>query len=137
MARVWLRAMTAALLTLPMPAINGQAEEAKAPTREEFDTLRARLDAVEKSEREMRDTFQERSEAGKDDGHRMPHIHGYGEVHYNRPRTGTMDADEPARADFHRMVIGLDHDFTDTIGFDMEIDFEHAANANDLELEYA
>lgn len=106
------------------------AKEPPPPTRAEFDALRKRLETVEGKKTE---------DAGDPEkgGHRLPHFHGYGEVHFNRPRLGTMDADQPARADFHRMVLGLGQEISDGIGFDMEIDFEHAAAAADLELEYA
>ena len=63
------------------------------------------------------------------------HFHGYGEVHYNNPETGTMDQDAPARADVHRFVLGWTYEFTPTIRLDAEVDYEHAAR--ELELEYA
>jgi hypothetical protein len=62
-------------------------------------------------------------------------FHGYGEVHYNNPRIGTMDGDEPAEADVHRFVLGWSYEFTPTIRLDAEVDYEHAAR--ELELEYA
>jgi hypothetical protein len=62
-------------------------------------------------------------------------FHGYGEVHYNNPRIGTMDPDAPAEADVHRFVLGWTYEFTPTIRLDAEVDYEHAAR--ELELEYA
>lgn len=62
-------------------------------------------------------------------------FHGYGEVHYNNPETGTMDDDAPARADVHRFVLGWTYEFTPTLRLDAEVDYEHAAR--ELELEYA
>lgn len=64
-------------------------------------------------------------------------IHGYGELHYNNPDTGSMvpDSDTPAQMDFHRMVWGLSYQFNDRISLHTEVDFEHAAT--ELELEFA
>jgi hypothetical protein len=39
-------------------------------------------------------------------------LHGYGEVHYNNPRTGTMDQHATSEADYHRFVLGWSYDFT-------------------------
>lgn len=63
------------------------------------------------------------------------HFHGYGELHFNFPKTGTMDDRDSNRADFHRFVLGWGYEFSDKIRFDSEIDFEH--NASEIELEYA
>lgn len=95
-----------------------------APTRVEFDAMKQRLDALEKKQQEAETA-----------GPHLPHLHGYGDVHYNHPETGTLDVRKPAQADFHRLVLGLDHEFDEGIGFSMEIDFEHAAT--EIELEYA
>ncbi len=62
-------------------------------------------------------------------------LHGYGEVHYNNPRTGTMDQNATSEADYHRFVLGWSYDFTPDIRLDAEVDFEHAAG--EIELEYA
>ncbi len=62
-------------------------------------------------------------------------LHGYGEVHYNNPRTGTMDQNATSEADYHRFVLGWAYDFTPEIRLDAEVDYEHAAD--ELELEYA
>lgn len=63
------------------------------------------------------------------------HFSGYGEVHYNNPKTGTMDEDETTELDFHRFVLGWGYEFTETIRFESEVDFEHAGK--EIELEYA
>ena len=63
------------------------------------------------------------------------HFHGYGELHFNFPKTGAMNDRADNIADFHRFVLGWGYEFTDKIRFDAEIDFEH--NANEIELEYA
>jgi hypothetical protein len=62
------------------------------------------------------------------------HLHGYGELHFNHPRSGAMSQDAGDEIDIHRWVIGLAHDFSDRIRMDMELDFEHAAS--EIELEY-
>ena len=58
-------------------------------------------------------------------------FHGYGELHYNN----TSEEGENDKVDFHRMVIGLSYEFTESITLDVEVDFEHAAS--EMELEYA
>ncbi len=64
-------------------------------------------------------------------------LHGYGELHYNNPKTGSRvpEEDTPAQMDFHRLVIGVSYSFSDRITLHSEIDFEHAAT--ELELEFA
>ncbi|HET9950564.1 MAG TPA: hypothetical protein VFS09_02090 [Candidatus Eisenbacteria bacterium] len=62
-------------------------------------------------------------------------IHGYGEIHYNNPETGTMDKDALARVDVHRLVLGWEYEFTSSIRMSAEVDFEHSAT--EIELEYA
>ncbi len=64
--------------------------------------------------------------------------HGYGELHYNSPKGSSVPKDgDPAIMDFHRLVWGLAYHWNDQISLHTEIDFEHAVNASDLELEYA
>lgn len=65
-------------------------------------------------------------------------FHGYGEMHFNDPKTSSSvpDGDAPARMDFHRMVWGLSYHFNDRFSLHTEIDFEHAANELELELAY-
>ena len=64
-------------------------------------------------------------------------FHGYGEMHYNNPGTGSKvpDPDAPAEMDFHRMVLGWSVAFNDRMQLHAEVDFEHAAT--ELELEFA
>ena len=62
-------------------------------------------------------------------------IHGYGEIHYNNPETGTMDQDAPAMVDVHRLVLGWEYEFTPAIRMSAEVDYEHSAS--EIELEYA
>lgn len=62
-------------------------------------------------------------------------FHGYGEVHYNNPQTGTMSSGAGNEIDFHRFVLGLEYEFTPKARVEAEVDFEHAAS--ELELEEA
>ncbi len=65
-------------------------------------------------------------------------LNGYGELHYNSRKTGAgvPDSGDLAQMDFHRMVIGLSHNFSDRISLHVEVDFEHAASELELELAY-
>ncbi len=62
------------------------------------------------------------------------HFSGYGELHVNFPKTGTMDSDAPSRSEIHRFTLGWGYDWTDSIRFAAEVDFEH--NASELEFEF-
>ena len=62
------------------------------------------------------------------------HFSGYGELHLNFPKTGTMDSDAPSRSEIHRFTLGWGYEWTDTIRFAAEVDFEH--NASELEFEF-
>ena len=61
-------------------------------------------------------------------------LHGYGELHFNHPKTGAMSQSGGDEIDIHRWVIGLAYEFSDRIRMDMELDFEHAAS--EIEFEY-
>jgi hypothetical protein len=65
-------------------------------------------------------------------------FHGYGELHYNHPRTGSNvpSGDAPAQMDFHRLVLGWSYTFSDRIHLNAEIDFEHASTEMELEFAY-
>jgi hypothetical protein len=94
---------------------------------DELSDIKKRVEALERKE-------SSRSELSK--ALDKTHFHGYGEVHYNNPKTDRMThQNTSAETDVHRMVIGMGHEFTDTIRMDMEVDFEHAAT--EIELEYA
>ncbi len=62
-------------------------------------------------------------------------FHGYGEVHYNNPRIGTMSSGDGNEIDYHRFVLGWEYEFTGDLRMDAEVDYEHAAR--EIELEYA
>lgn len=61
------------------------------------------------------------------------HLHGYGELHFNHPKTGAMSQSAGDEIDIHRWVIGLAYEFSDRIRMDMELDFEHAFNEPEFE----
>ncbi len=65
------------------------------------------------------------------------HIHGYADVHVNNPKTGSTATGQgnPRTLDFHHLVIGVSHPFSEDLRFEAEVDFEHATK--DLELEFA
>ncbi len=66
------------------------------------------------------------------------HFHGYGEVHYNNPKTqSTVPSHRTlnAETDVHRMVLGVGYEFTDTVRMDFEGEWEHAGGT--MEVEYA
>lgn len=61
-------------------------------------------------------------------------VGGYGELHYNNvddDREGTGDDDSLSRADFHRFIIYLGHEFSDRLRFFSELEVEHALVAGD------
>jgi len=66
-------------------------------------------------------------------------IKGYIEGHYNHPELGSMSRRDPARADLHRLVFGLEYAFTDLLKFEIEVEFEHGGEEIEIEeafLEY-
>lgn len=60
-------------------------------------------------------------------------LHGYGELHFNHPKSGAMSQAAGDEIDIHRWVIGLAYEFSDRIRMDMELDFEHAFNEPEFE----
>jgi hypothetical protein len=72
------------------------------------------------------------------EGHSRVSIHGYGELHYNNPGTGSAvpDSADPAEMDLHRMVWGMSYRHNDRISLHSEVDFEHAATEVELEFAY-
>lgn len=106
-----------------------------APARKQASSVPASPD-VEK----RLTTLEEKVE--KREGHALAfdkiHFHGYGEVHYNNPKTQSLVPSHRtlnAETDVHRMVLGAAYDFTDTVRMDFEGEFEHAGGT--MEVEYA
>ncbi|MBI4383801.1 MAG: hypothetical protein HY579_07175 [Nitrospinae bacterium] len=69
------------------------------------------------------------AEVGHKEAERVT-LHGYGELHYNRPTDGRT-----TEFDNHRFVLGAHARLTDWIFLNAEIDFEHAAQ--ELEFEFS
>lgn len=66
-------------------------------------------------------------------------LKGYAEAHYNNPEFGSFKRSDPARADLHRLVFGLEYAFTDLVKFEIEVEFEHGGKEIEIEeafLEY-
>jgi len=68
------------------------------------------------------------------------HIGGYGELHYNNLQ-GEGGASDKSEIDFHRFVLFLNHDFSNSIKFNSELEVEHSISGDDqpgeVELEQA
>ncbi len=60
-------------------------------------------------------------------------LKGYVEAHYNNPEFGSMKRSDPARADLHRLVFGLEYAFTDLLKFEIEVEFEHGGAEIEVE----
>ncbi len=109
--------------SLGMAVLLWTGTPAHADTEKELEDLRQR---VEKLEREK----------GKPSfGSDKLRFFGYGEAHWNNPKTGTMAQQDPAQGDFHRLVLGWGYEFADWVRLETEVEFEHAGGT--LELEYA
>lgn len=108
-----------------------------APRTPEPSTQPARPAAeVEARLKDLEARMKERDEAGS--ALDRFHFHGYGEVHYNNPKTANSvltHRNNPAQTDVHRLVFGAAYDFTDTVRMDFEGEFEHAGGT--MEVEYA
>jgi hypothetical protein len=88
----------------------------------EIERLKARVEDAEakvEAAGDMIEAVQEREEpAGAEGWWQRTQLGGYGELHYNGG-----DKDE---IDFHRLILFADHDFSDDLRFQSEIEFEHA-----------
>ena len=58
---------------------------------------------------------------------------GYVEAHYNNPELGTMNRKDPARADLHRVVFGLEYQYSEFLKFEVEVEYEHGGAGIELE----
>jgi len=75
-----------------------------------------------------------------DDLFTRTHLGGYGDLHYNNLQ-GSGGASDKSEIDFHRFVLFLSHDFSDSIKFVSELEIEHSISGGDqpgeVELEQA
>lgn len=97
---------------------------ARADTQSELEDLRKRVEKLESEKA-----------AGPRFGTEKMRFFGYGEAHWNNPKTGTMAQQEPAQGDFHRLVLGWGVEFASWVRLETEVEFEHAGGT--IELEYA
>jgi hypothetical protein len=103
------------------------------------ETTEERLQRVEAQVEELKRGLGTESPEEGDEGYGgRVSFHGYGELHYNNPRTGSAvpQSSAPAQMDFHRMVWGLSYHYNDRISLHTEVDFEHAATEIELEFAY-
>ncbi len=103
------------------------------------ETTEERLQRVEAQVEELKHGLGTESSEEGDEGYGgRVSFHGYGEMHYNNPRTGSTvpQSSAPAQMDFHRMVWGLSYHYNDRISLHTEVDFEHAATEIELEFAY-
>lgn len=70
-----------------------------------------------------------------------PSLGGYGELHYNRLDNQLAGGDDLDRVDFHRFVLFLNHQFSDSVSFFSELEVEHSLAGDgapgEVELEQA
>ena len=66
---------------------------------------------------------------------------GYGEMHYNNLTNQTAGGDDKKEIDFHRFVLFVSHEFSDSIRFNSEVELEHSiageGQLGEIELEQA
>ena len=86
--------------------------------------LERRLDIVSEELDRMKN-----SSGGSGIAHRTS-VHGYGEMHLKTDDNGQSVLDN------HRMVIGIHSELSNWIHFNVEIDFEHAAQVMEFEFGY-
>lgn len=98
------------------------------------------IERLERLEREVQQIKEQNLKSRPDEAEATSKLsfHGYGELHYNKPKTGATvpKGSDPAEMDFHRMVWGLSYQFSDRISVHTEVDFEHAAKEIELEFAY-
>lgn len=121
---LWAGIIGLGMIFSPHPALSEENTEERIQKLEE---------QVKELKQEMRT---DSPEEGEGLGQRLT-FHGYGELHYNNPRSGSKvpKGTDAAAMDFHRMVWGLTFHFNDRMSLHTEVDFEHAAR--EMELEYA
>lgn len=102
-------------------------------------TVEERLQRAEEEIKELKQDLKQKTPDESDTQESKLSFHGYGELHYNRPRiegSGFPAHDLSPTFDFHRLVLGWSYLFTDRLSLHAEIDFEHAAQEIELEFAY-
>lgn len=103
-----------------------------------------RIQALEEKVDALTDMLESKSETGGADGHHgatkwdRVHIGGYGEMHYNQLKGDDI---EKRGIDFHRLVLFVGYDFSETARLVTELEIEHAvasaSKAGEVEVEQA
>jgi len=111
--------------------IQAQQAEIDALKKQQEETARTANDADEKAEAAVVAAEESASRGSWAD---KTSIGGYGELHYNN---GIKDnsGDDYNEIDLHRFVLTVGHEFTDSIRFFSEIEFEH--DGEEVEVEQA
>ena len=101
--------------------IQAQQAEIDALKQQQAETARTATDADEKAEAAVVAVEESASKGSWAD---KTTIGGYGELHYNN---GIKDSsgDDYNEIDLHRFVLTVGHEFTDSIRFFSEVEFEH------------
>lgn len=86
--------------------------------RAEGEDLARRVEALEREVRELS------SGGGEEEAWDRVAIHGYGELHYNR-LSGEGGAEDKNELDFHRFVLFVGYEFTESLRFNSELELEH------------
>jgi hypothetical protein len=97
------------------------------------ETVAERLDRIDEELGEIR-------AAGGDEPEDRAQLHGYGELHYNN-LDGSGGASDKRELDFHRFVLYVGYDYSDSIRFVSELELEHSLSGDgkpgEVELEQA
>lgn len=117
-------ALTAFLLAAATPAL--AATPTPAELQKQIQDLQAQVEALAKQQEQ--DATKPKSVLER------THLGGYGELHYN-------NLDSKREIDFHRFVLYVGHDFSESVRFVSELELEHSiageGKAGEIELEQA
>jgi hypothetical protein len=112
--------------------IQAQQAEIDALKQQQTETAKTATDADEKAEAAVVAVEESASQGSWGD---KTSIGGYGELHYNN---GIKDSsgDDYNEIDLHRFVLTFGHEFTDSIRFFSEVEFEHDGEEVEVEQAY-
>lgn len=133
--------MYAVMIGFTLLAVGAPAAAEEAPSNQELydlykqqqEQIDATADAVDEAARG--------ADAGEAKGFLdRTHLGAYGELHFNFLE-GSSGAENKSEADFHRFVLFINHEFSDSIRFFSEVEIEHAfaggGGPGEVELEQA